>query len=268
VILTLGLIALILLSSLPGSPLSQLTSPFSVVLEPVQKAVLGSTSAIRTGTAAVFDAVRIRQENEALKLENAALVNEITQLEEAGRQFEELKDALQLKDTYSRYEIVGGRLMTREIGNWFDVFRIDLGSQDGLVVTENSSYAVVDAKSQLVGRILSTDLTSAKILPLIHEGFSVSAKLDSVNGALVRVRGDYDLKDQGLCIIDQIPSTASLKSGDRIVTSGLGGLFPAGILIGEVVEVRQSSTVLSRQAVLRPTVDLQNLTVVFVMKGQ
>jgi rod shape-determining protein MreC len=76
------------------------------------------------------------------------------------------------------------------------------------------------------------------------------------------------LKDQGLCIIDQIPSTASLKSGDRIVTSGLGGLFPAGILIGEVVEVRQSSTVLSRQAVLRPTVDLQNLTVVFVMKGQ
>lgn len=268
VVTTIGLIALILLSSFPGSPLNQLTSPFSVVLEPVQKSVLTAVNWIQTGTSSIFEGVRIRRENQALQLENATLRNQVAQLAEAGRQYEELKSALQLKDTYDRYKIIGGRLMTRDIGSWFDVLRIDIGSQDGLEVTETQSYAVVDAQSRLVGRVLSTDLTSAKILPVLHEGFAVSGKINSVNGALLRVRGDYDLKSEGLCIVDQIPMTASIHVGDTIVTSGLGGLFPAGIEIGKIVEIRDSSSVQTRQAVLRPSVDLQNLSVVFVMEGQ
>ncbi len=268
VVTTIGLIALILLSSFPGSPLNQLTSPFSVVLEPVQKGVLSAVNWIQTGTSSIFEGVRIRKENQALLLENATLRNQVAQLEEAGRQYEELKSALQLKDAYDHYKIIGGRLMTRDIGSWFDVLRIDIGSQDGLIITETQSYAVVDAQSRLVGRVLSTDLTSAKILPVLHEGFAVSGKINSVNGALLRVRGDYDLKSEGLCMVDQIPMTASLHVGDTIVTSGLGGLFPAGIEIGNIVEIRDSSSVQTRQAVLRPSVDLQNLSVVFVMEGQ
>ena len=268
VIVTIALGALILLSSFPGSPLNQLTTPFSIVLEPIQKGVLGFADRVKTGWVAVFEGVAIRLENEQLVLENAELKNRITQLEAAGNQYEELKSALHLKDTYDSYEIIGGRLMTRDIGDWFDIFRIDIGSQDGLVVDQTLSYAVVDAQSQLVGRVLSTDLTSAKILPVLHEGFAVSGKINSINGPLLRVRGDYDLKGSGLCIVDQIPMTASLHEGDMIVTSGLGGLFPAGIEIGKIVEIRNESTLLSRQAVLQPSVDLQNVSVVFVMKGQ
>lgn len=268
VIVTIALIALILLSSFPGSPLNQITSPFSVILEPVQKGVLNFTGRVQTGAAAILEGVQIRRDNERLQLENAKLRNQVAQLEAAGRQYEELKSALKLKDTFESFEIIGGRLMTRDIGSWFDVFRIDVDSQDGLAVTENMSYAVVDAESRLVGRVLSTDLTSAKVLPILHEGFAVSGQINSVNGALLRVRGDYDLKDQGLCIVDQIPLTTSLHEGDVIVTSGLGGLFPAGIEIGKIVEIRNSSSLLARQAVLQPSVDLQNVSVVFVMKGQ
>jgi len=268
VIVTISLVVLVIVSSFPGNFLNQLSSPFSVVLEPVQKSVLTVTELIRTGSSAVFEGARIRSENEALQLENATLRNQVTQLEEAGRQYAELKTALQLKDKYDRYEIIGGRLMTREIGAWFDVFRIDIGISDGLVVSETESFAVVDAQSRLVGRILSTDATSAKILPVIHEGFAVSGKIDSVNGDLLRVRGDYDLKDQGLCMVDQIPMTASLHVGDVLVTSGLGGIFPAGIEIGEIIEIREALSVQNRQAILRPSVDMQNVSVVFVMKGQ
>jgi len=265
---TISLVVLVIVSSFPGNFLNQLSSPFSVVLEPVQKSVLTVSELIRTGSSAVFEGARIRSENEALRLENATLRNQVTQLEEAGRQYAELKTALQLKDKYDRYEIIGGRLMTREIGAWFDVFRIDIGISDGLVVSETESFAVVDAQSRLVGRILSTDATSAKILPVIHEGFAVSGKIDSVNGDLLRVRGDYDLKDQGLCMVDQIPMTASLHVGDVLVTSGLGGIFPAGIEIGEIIEIREALSVQNRQAILRPSVDMQNVSVVFVMKGQ
>ncbi|MDD2457543.1 MAG: rod shape-determining protein MreC [Eubacteriales bacterium] len=268
ILVTISLIVLVIASSFPGSIINQLSSPFSVILEPIQKSVLNVTDLVRTGSAAVFEGAQIRRENEALQLENATLRNQVTQLEEAGRQYEELKSALQLKDKYDRYEIIGGRLMTREIGDWFDVFRIDIGISDGLSVGETESFAVVDAQSRLVGRILSTDATSAKILPVIHEGFSVSGKIDSVNGDLLRVRGDYDLKDQGLCMVDQIPMTASIHVGDILVTSGLGGIFPSGIEIGEIIEIRESLSVQNRQAVLRPSVDMQNVSVVFVMKGQ
>ena len=86
-------------------------------------------------------------------------------------------------------------------------------------------------------------------------------------GRCCRVRGDLDLKEQGLCLIDQIPSNASLQIGDELITSGTGGLFPAGIAIGKIVAVIDNDVRDQRQAYLEPYADLENLTTVFVMKG-
>ncbi|MBP8988712.1 MAG: rod shape-determining protein MreC [Clostridia bacterium] len=267
VLTTILLIAVILLSAFPGSPLSFLTSPITAVLDPVQKtathvadSVVGLYESIREGQ-------RIRKENEKLREENAALQNRIDQLEEAGRQYEALKEAFKLKDQYEGYEIMGARVLTRDIGLWFDVFRIDVGTRDGLVVTETRSFAVVDARSRLIGRVLSTDLVSAKVLPLTHEGFSVSARVDRPDGALLRVRGSLDLKEEGLCLADQILPTAQLKAGDVLVTSGEGGLFPPGIPIGTVLSVSETETMSQRRAVVLPFAELDQLTTVFVMKG-
>lgn len=267
VLTTLILFALLVLSSLPGSPLNQLTSPFSAVLEPVQKGLTGAYDGISGFFSALDDGMKLRQDNVRLEEENAGLRNEISQLEEAGRQYQALKEALQLKDNYDRYEIIGGRVMTREIGSWFDIFRIDLGSRDGLTVTETVSFAVVDAQSRLIGRVLSTDLTSAKILPLMHQGFSVSAQVNQVNGSILRVRGDLDLKEDGLCLVDQIPAGTSLHVGDEIVTSGSGGLFPSGILIGTISEIDDAAIAGQKTAILQPAADLDSLSVVFVMRG-
>lgn len=268
VLTSLILITIVLLSSFPGSPLNHLTSPLSAVFEPIQTGFSRAVGNVTGFWQSLTDAAAIRLENERLLQENASLRNDVAQLQEAGRQYNELKSALQLRDEFDRYEIVGSRVMTREIGSWFDVFKIDQGTRDGLIVTETMSFAVVDAESRLVGRILSSDLTTAKVLPLLHEGFSVSARVDDVNGAIVRLRGDIDYKSSGLCIIDQIPASAFLRVGDVLKTSGLGGLFPAGIVIGEVVEIRDESIPGQRTAVVRPAAELDKLTAVFVMKGR
>ena len=86
----------------------------------------------------------------------------------------------------------------------------------------------------LVGRVMTTDKDSSKILPLLHEGFTVSAKVNEVNGATVLVSGDITLKSEGLCVVTRIPSNIILKPGQELVTSGEGGLFPAGIPIGVI----------------------------------
>ncbi len=267
VFVSLLLVTVILLSAIPGSPLNFLTSPLSVVLEPVQKTLTGAADRVIGFYESVRDGQRIRRENRQLLEENVLLRSRIDQLEEAGRQYEALREAFQLKDRYAGFEIVGARVLTREIDLWFDVFRIDIGSRDGVVVTETRSFAVVDARSRLIGRVLSADLVSAKVLPLTHEGFAVSARVNTPDGMLLRVRGTLELKEKGLCLADQIPPTAALQPGDEIVTSGDGGLFPAGIVIGKVLSVQETETRTQRQALIEPYAELDQLTTVFIMKG-
>ena len=116
----------------------------------------------------------------------------------------------------------------------------------------------------LIGRIMTTDPESSKVLPLLHEGFSVSAKVNTVNGAVVKISGETSLKQDGLCKVTRIPSTVELKVGDELVTSGQGGLFPAGIPIGVIVSVDYSSE-LNRTAVLKPHVIIGELKDIFIM---
>jgi rod shape-determining protein MreC len=268
VLATLLLLAVLLLSALPGSTLNFLTTPLSAVLKPVQSALNWTADKVGGFFESLNEGMKIRAENQRLVDENAGLRSQIARLEEAGRQYQELKDAFALKDQFDDYEVLGARILTREIGAWFDVFRIDAGTQDGLNVSETLTYAVVDAQSHLIGRVLSTDLVSGKVLPLLHEGFAVSAKINVVNGALMRVRGDFDLKPQGLCLVDQIPGNAGVQVGDELVTSGAGGLFPAGIPIGRIAQILEGDRSGERRAYLEPYADLQNLTTVFVLKGK
>lgn len=263
-LVTLLIVAVIIFSSIPGNPIHGITAPFSYVLDPLQKGIKSIGDDISGFFVSVSDGMSIRNENEALKAEIAELEYEVAQGEEAKRRWEELKDAFQIKDSFENYTIIGTAILTREADEWFSVIRIDSGKNDGISVEGEESYAVVDARMNLIGRILSTDSESAKVLPLLHEGFSVSAKVNTVNGAVVRVTGEITLKQEGLCKVSRIPELVDLKVGDELVTSGQGGLFPAGIPIGVIVSVDYSSD-LDRFATLRPYVNITEIKDVFVM---
>lgn len=263
-LVTLLIVAVIIMSSIPGSRVHNISSPISFVVDPIQKGIKGVGEGFSDFIAAVTEGMEIRRENDRLRAEIAELEYQLSQGEEAIRRWEELKDAFRIKDTFENYQIIGAPVLTREADEWFSVIRIGLGENDGLVVTEYESYAVVDARMNLVGRIMTTDLDSSKVLPMLHEGFSVSAKVNTVNGAIVWVSGETGLKQDGLCRVTRIPSTVELRVGEELVTSGQGGLFPAGIPIGVIVSVDYKSD-LERSAVLRPYVNLNEIKDVFIM---
>ncbi len=265
VFIVLALVALAILSSIPGSPLHSVTSPFSFVLDPVQKAVTGVWSDLSDFYRNVKDSGEIQQENSALREENADLRRQVNALTENGRRYEELKSAFRIKDDFTDFDVIAGRILTEELGVWFDVLKIDLGKRDGVAVTEQKTYPVLDAQSNLVGRVLSSDSVSGKILLLTGEGFAASGRIVRSEGAIVRVRGDVTLMGNGQCRIDRIPTGASIRAGDRIVTSGLGGVFPAGIPIGTVVSVDENASSLERTAILEPYTVFSSLDTVFVM---
>ncbi len=268
VFVLLALVALAILSSIPGSPLNRLTSPFSFVLDPVQKGITSAWEGISGFWRSVTEAGEIQEENESLRNENAELRRQVNALTENGRRYEELKSAFRIKDDFADFEVLAARILTEEIGIWFDVLKIDLGIRDGIGVTEQRTFPVLDAQSNLVGRVLSSDAVSAKVLLLTGEGFSASARIVRTDGAIVRVRGDVTLTDDGLCRIDRIPAGASIRTGDRLVTSGLGGVFPPGIPIGTVVSVDENAVSLERTAVLKPYTVFGSVDTVFVMIGK
>jgi len=265
ILVTLLIVAVIIFDKIPGSPVENITTPVSVIIYPVQKLVQGTGSKISDFFTAVSDGISIRQENADLKKQIAELEYEVQQGKEAAIRWQELKDAFFIKDSFENYDIHGSSILTREADEWFSVIRIDVGSSNGIQISDiNPSYAVVDAQMNLVGRIQSTDVSSSKVLPVLHEGFTVSAKVNTVNGAIVTVHGEVELKENGLCKVDQIPDQVSLQVGDVLVTSGAGGLYPAGIPVGVIMSVDNSS-LLNRYATLKPYVDISNLKDVFIM---
>ncbi len=264
ILTTLLIISIFIFDMIPGNPVHDVFSPVTLILDPVEHLVRGAGNKISSFFSAISDGVELREENEKLKDQVSELQYQVQQDEEAARRWEELKDALHIKDSFENYDIFGASILTREADEWFSVIRLEVGSSDGITQIDDSTYAVVDAQMNLAGRIMYMDKTSSKVLPILHEGFTVSAKVNAVNGAVVTVHGDIELKEQGLCMVDQIPNGVQLVVGDELVTSGEGGVYPAGIPIGVITSIDDSSS-LTQTATLEPYVDISTLKDLFVM---
>lgn len=258
------ILAAIILGALPGSPLNSALKPVGKIAVPVQKFVKNTGNAFSDFWAAVTDGIAIREENNQLREEIAELQYELTQNEEAGIRYEELREAFHIRDTFSNYDIFGAPVISRAADEWFSVIRIGLGNDDGIYLEPGQSYAVVDVRMNLIGRVIEINEYDSDILPLLHEGFVVSGKVNAVNGATVTVSGDAALKQQGLCLVTDIDENVVLEVGTEIVASGDGGLFPQGIPIG-VIESVDDSNPHNITATLRPYADIGDLNDVFVM---
>ncbi|MBR4556665.1 MAG: rod shape-determining protein MreC [Clostridiales bacterium] len=263
-IVLLVLAAGAILSLLPGSPVKNLLKPVQLVSSPAQSLVKSAGDTLADFWAAITDGIAIREENRALKEQIADLRYQLTQNEEAALRYEELKDALHIKDMFSNFDIYGAAILSRESDEWFSTIRLNAGEKDGVELEEGNSYPVLDVEMNLVGRVIETSDTESRVLPLLHEGFAVAGKVNEVNGATFMVVGDAELKRQGLCLVKDIDSDVSLKAGMEIVTSGDGGLFPEGIPIG-VIETVDYSNPLQVTATLRPYSQIGKLEDVFIM---
>ncbi len=263
-IVLLVLAACAILSLLPGSPVKKLLQPVQLVTSPAQSLVKKTGDKLSDFWAAITDGIAIREENKALKEQIADLRYHLTQNEEAALRYEELKDALHIKDTFSNYVIYGAAILSRESDEWFSTIRLNAGAADGIVLEEGNSYPVLDVEMNLVGRVIESSDTESRVLPLLHEGFAVAGKVNEVNGATFMIVGDAELKRQGLCLVKGIDPDVNLEPGMEIVTSGDGGLFPEGVPIG-VIESVDYSNPLDVKAALKPYSQIGKLEDVFIM---
>lgn len=198
----------------------------------------------------------MRDENESLIRENDALVAEVANLRGVKKENDVFREQLGLipKD---KFELESGLVIGQDpqgLGSWII---IDKGTSDGV----EAGMPVIVSNSILIGKVEEANSYSSKIKLLTDSKSAVNAT-DLETDARGLVKGAFGL---GL-IMDMVAQTDILNKGDTVLTSGLGGEFPKGLLIGNIQEVGDSPDRLFQQAVIAPRVKYQELEVVFVIK--
>ena len=129
-------------------------------------------------------------------------------------------------------------------------------------------FPVVTSSGVLVGRVFDTDISTSNIQTIIDEESAVSGWIAKPGGGHAIVKGDLQLKEEGLCKLVYIPVEIDIEVGDVIETSGVGGIYPKGIVIGKVIEVRKTNSEFDRYAILQPAADFKKLEEVFILKPE
>jgi rod shape-determining protein MreC len=260
-LVTVLIIILIGVTYQPESKINRFGNVLGFVVSPFQKFISFSSHKISSTFVYFSDIKTLEKENKDLKTKIYQLENENRDLKKYEGKIKELQDALNLKGQFEQYDFIGANIIAKDLGNWFNIFTIDIGGKNGI----NTGFPVITGKG-LVGRISNSGVNSSKVISIIDMDSTVFGRISKTRD-LVRIKGDFVLKEQGFCKMDYIPTDADITVGDTVETSGLGGIYPKGIIIGNVIEIRQSGSELGRYAVVKPAVDFQRLEEVIVLKN-
>lgn len=242
-----------------GGLLHQAQEKVSGIVAPVESA--GGT--IANGMANIAQTVENATASDATLSElrdyNAELIAYYAQSEEYRKEAERLRELLALKDQY-RIEGVGARVIGRSAQAWSQTITIDKGSNDGI----DSGQTVMGANG-VVGQIVGTTATTATVRLLTDPESGAAAIVQSTRDEGI-VRGSLN----GLLYLEGLPADSQVEVGDVVLTSGLGGSYTRGLLIGTVVRVSNNPSDVTRQIIVSANDTasmLEEVIVVFSAKG-
>jgi rod shape-determining protein MreC len=225
-----------------------------VIVAPVSAAGEFVASPVRGFFAWTRDLGVSRSQLAELRNQNERLRSRVAALEEDRLENVRLRELVKLAQT-EELKSVAARVIGRPTNSWEGVITIDRGTRDGVA----KNLAVIGPRG-LLGQTVEVTGSTAKVRLITDQRSGVAALVQSSRATGV-VRGN--LKG-GLDLL-YVSRTKPVKRGDVVVTSGLGGVFPKGIVIGEVVEVDNSSGMLYQRISVKPSADIADLEEVLIV---
>lgn len=252
---TLGLIIIgVLFMALGG----YLNPVIEVLLDPilgVQGWVTTRYQAFQDLVNSPTDLARLRQRNAELEAENANLQTQVISLQQQVTEVELLSALLDFARSQRESEFVAANVVFQDPRPFLKYVIIDVGSDQGVL----RGMPVVSAEG-LVGRVDAVTASAARVQLITDPAASVSVAIQPSDTTAI-LSGSVT-SDISLGLISQ---EANVQPGDSVLTSGLGGVFPAGILIGQVASVRGTATDLFQEAAVQPVVDFSRVDIVLVI---
>ncbi len=236
------------------------------VLEPVKSALLYPLAIVQRGVAALWGQVAGRFEqppsdaelvkrNAELEEQVTSLQAQVAQLQEAQADVKSLSDLLNFERARPELEYQPANVIGRDPSPYLSYLLLDRGSDDGI----RKDMPVV-AGSGLVGQVVEVTSVACKVLPIVDASASVNARLlqSREEGVVVgQLAGGLQLQ--------YLPQKVNVALGETVVTSGLGGHYPADIVVGTVNAVQKQDYEVLQKADLTPAVDFNRLEIVLIV---
>ena len=246
----IGILALALsgvFTSLSRLVLSPLTS--------IQTWVSQQYQGMESFISASRDIREIRQQNTGLEAENARMQAKIVELQQQLVEYEILSALLEFARANPENKYIGASVIGRDPSPFLNYIIINRGSDDGLkrgmpVVTQNG----------LAGRVVQVTASGARVSLITDPATKINIRIEPSRSAAVlsgSITGDLTL--------EQIPQEADVNPGNLILTSGLGGNYPANIIIGQITSVKSRENALFQSASVQPVTDFDDLNIVLVI---
>ena len=232
----------------------------SVVLTPLQKV----TSALSGGAASVWEKYTsiddVMDRNEQLEAENAELRQQMVDYDRIKAENDAYKALARIQDTNSEASYVSAFVISRDPLDEFGGFTLDQGSTDGVAVND----AIISDRGYLLGVVVEVDATSCKVMTILHPSFNAAGVISRTreNGIIT---GSADYAADGQCVLTNLDRATEARKGDQVITTGLGGVFPANLLVGTVQEVVPEQSGKSSSAVILPGADPRTVKHVFIV---
>ena len=249
------LAALLLVVQPPGRQAEALGSRILVPMQGIVATAIGR--ALHVGDT-IQHAAQLREQNAIYREEIDRLQAEMVRLRELELENHDLRNLLGLRQQTPTGEMVPVRVVARDPLPFAQVIVIEGGSEQGI----REDLPVLSWRG-LVGRVVDVEPTAARVLLVTDANSSISGRIqnpDSRATGVVRGRNDDFL------LMQYLPQGEQIRTGDLVITSGLGGVFPAGMPIGKIVQVRRRDQDLFQEALLEPAAPLRYLERLYILR--
>lgn len=229
-------------------------------LNPIQKVAYTVNTKIKDFVDLCLNFSTVKEENKNLKEENAKLKNELLQYSGLKEENDQLRKVLSFKDSRDNYDYIATNIIGYSGGNILDGYIVDKGKDSGI-----EKGMVVIAPDGLVGQVTSVGSNWSIVKTILNEDVAVSVKVESTKENTGILRGYRESADKSVAKVENLPMDSNIKPGDKIVTSGLGQIYPKDIMIGTVKSVEEDKVNVMKNAIIEPTVNFNKLEELFIV---
>lgn len=241
-----------------ADPMSDLVN---TIASPVRGGIAAAADWVEGAYAYVLRRGELEEELDALRRQVGELQEKVRQGEEASRENEQLRDLLGLQARRRDFVFEAAKVTARSTANWESTLTLSKGSTAGI----EAGDCVVTQTGALVGVVAETGLNWSTVSTVINTETEIGGIVTRTYSAGV-LEGDFALMNEGKLKLNYLPEGAQLVSGDEVLTSGRGEVFPSGLEVGRVEGVFSDPSGQTRYAVVIPSVTLDSLIEVFVIK--
>lgn len=252
----IGIVSLVMGGS--ADPLSNIVN---TVTSPVRGGIAAAADWVESVYAYVFRYGELQDEINDLRTQVGRLQEEVRQGEEAVRENEQLRELLEFQTRRRELTTEPAKVTARSTSNWESTLTLSKGTASDI----QAGDCVITQTGALVGVVSEVGVNWSTVSTIINTDTEMGGIVTRTYSAGV-LEGDFSLMNQGRLKLNYLPEEAQLVSGDEVLTSGRGEVFPAGLLVGKVEGVFTDPSGQTRYAVVEPAVALDNLIEVFVIK--